>query len=245
MHTINILTTIFNFPIALQDAVHLKKAISSAIHDLREKGETNGIATDLFYNRDDETGNSENRYPLIQYTSVNGKAAITAINEGAQALGAVLSLLHKESNRPFNKKFLITKQNPIDLSDYTLLPLKKHKIELLTGKHQYLVKDWLPLDTNRYKAWTASGELKMLAEILDECLPRQLSNMIEGVGYPYSFPFITHTCSILTTKEKIQVYEEKKIPFDCTFYCNVRLPDGIGIGQVPGIGFGRISRYEK
>ena len=245
MHTINIQTAIFNFPLVLQDAVHFKKTISSAIHDLREKGETEGITTDLFYNRNEETGNSENRYPLIQYKPINGKAAIIAINEGADALNAILSLLKKESNKPFNKKFLVTKQNPIDLSKPKLLPLQKHKIQLLSKKQQYLITDWLPLDSQRYKAWTASGELKMLVEILDECLPRQIANMIASVGYSHSFPFVAHTTSILATKEKLQVYEEKKVPFDCTFDCNVCLPENIGIGQVPGIGYGRIFPFNS
>ena len=239
MHTLRTLTVVFNFPLHLPDAVHFKKTISSAIAYLREKSQTNGIATDLFYNRSDDTGHSENRYPLIQYLPVNGKAAIIAINQGADALHAMLDLLAKEENKAANKKFLVSQQNPVDLSAPKLFS-EKHTIELLPRKQQYLITDWLPLDTQRYKAWTASGELKMLAGLLDECLPRQLAAMIAGTGYAHSFPFIAHTCSILATKEIIQVYQEKKVPFDCTFYSNLNLPGGIGIGQTPGIGYGRI-----
>lgn len=57
----------------------------------------------------------------------------------------------------------------------------------------------------------ASQELKMLVEILDECLLRQISKMLAGVGFQYTLPFIAHNTAILATNEEIQIYHEKKI----------------------------------
>ncbi|MEO6542211.1 MAG: CRISPR-associated endonuclease Cas6, partial [Ferruginibacter sp.] len=241
MHTIQTLTAIFDIPLSEHEAVDFKKPVCAAIHDLRENGQTDSIATDLFYNRDEETGNAENRYPLIQYKSIRGKAAITGINEGAQALQSILKLLRQDENTHLNKRFLFNKQNPVDFSQYQLHP-STHQLQLLTRKKQYLIKEWLPLDTHRYKAWMASQELKMLAEILDECLPRQISKMLSSVGFHHTVPFIAHTTSILATKDEVQIYHEKKIPFDCIISCNIDLPNDIGIGQVPGIGYGRIFK---
>src|ERR1035437_1877211 len=241
MDTITILTAIFDIPLGINEAVDFKKPVCAAIHDLREDGQTDDIEIELFYNRDEETCNSENLYPLIQYKSINGKAAITGINEGEVALKAILFLLGKENNRELNKRFLFNKQNPIDLTAYKSYP-STHQLKLLPYKKQYHIKDWLPLDTHRYKAWMASQELKTLVEILDECLPRQISKMLNGIGYQYSLPFVAHTASILSTKEQIQIYYEQKMPIDCIFYCIIDLPPDIGIGQVPGIGYGRISK---
>jgi len=241
MYTINILTAIFDIPLQQHEAVDFKKPVCAAIHDLREKGLTEGIDTSHFYNRDEETGNSENRYPLIQYKSINGKAAITGINEGAHVLRSILDRLNEDKNRHLNKRFLFNKQNSVDLYTYQLYPDNRH-LMLLPHKKQYIIKDWLPLDTYRYKAWTATQELKMLVDILDECLPRQISKMLYGVGFSYTLPFIAHTTSILATKEAIQIYHEKKVPFDCIISCNLELPEDLGIGQVPGIGYGRICK---
>jgi hypothetical protein len=244
MHTVNILTAIFDIPLATCHAVQFKKTVSSAIDDLRSRGQTNGLPLDLFYNRNNETGHSQNRYPLIQYTVVNGRAAIKAVNEGAETLLAVLDLLQKKENASCNKKFLLSKQNLVDLS-HVEVHSSQHQIRLLTYKQQYLVRNWLPLDTHRYKAWMASQELKVLVELLDECLPRQLSAMLYGMDYQHNLPFLAHTTSILTTHEKQQIYHETKVPFDCLFSCNLSLPEGLGIGQVPGIGYGRVFNWNK
>ncbi|MCZ2459988.1 MAG: hypothetical protein LC128_10230 [Chitinophagales bacterium] len=242
MHTVYTQMTVFNFSLEENDGVHFKKTFSAAIHDLRESGQTEGIDTELFYNRSEETNDTIKRYPLIQFKPVKGKAALLAINEGINAVNEILALLNKEENKHIKNKFLRTKQNYVDLSEYKSFPLEKHTIKLLTIKQQYRVINWLPLDSHRYKVFLASGELKVLAELLDECLSRQINTMIAGTGFRYNFPFITYVSSILATKKLIQVYKEKKLPFDCTFFCNLHIPDGIGIGQVPGIGFGTVYR---
>lgn len=139
MHSFQTLTAIFNIPLQEHEAIDFKKPVCAAIHDLRESGQTDGVATDLFYNRDEETGNAENRYPLIQYKSVSGRAAVTGINEGAHALQAVFDLFDDDDNRHLNNRFLFNKQNPVSLAARKLYP-SKHQMKLLEVKKQYIIK---------------------------------------------------------------------------------------------------------
>jgi hypothetical protein len=249
MHTIDLLHIQFNFELAPDKVKWLKKPISSAISDLRiagekrEKDELAGIDTELFYNRDEETGKSENRYPLIQYKSVNGMAAITGINEGAEALRKLLAVLSKKENQKVNEKHLLSESNKISLLDYKRPKHYSHTIKLLKYPKSYVIRHWLPLDSVRYKNWMTDISLQMLAELLDECLPRQISQMLGGVGLHHRFPFMAKTSLILAFYPPEQVYKEKKIGFDCVFQSNLDLPLDTGIGQTPGIGYGRVFPY--
>lgn len=242
MHRIQKFSIRFNFDLPADKVKWLKKPFSAAIREL-SRADLAEINTELFFNRDEETGKSENRYPLIQYQSINGKAAITGINEGAEALQLLFQVLDKRENHAFCIKHLITEQNRISLRDYNKAQFTAHDISLLRSKRDYIVKDWLPLDSHRYKNWAADGSLGLLTEILDECLPRQISRMLEAVGLTRRMAFLADCSMILATKPLVQVYREKKLPFDCVIRTNLDLPTDIGIGQVPGIGYGRVLPF--
>jgi len=242
MHTIELLHVHFNFELPPDRVKWLKKPISSAIRELG-KHQVENINTELFYNRDEETGKSENRYPLIQYKSVKGMAAITGINEGAQALRQLLKVLALEKNQKANEKHLLSESNKINLLDYKKPKLDQHTVTLLKYKKNYMVRHWLPLDSVRYKNWVASAGLDVLTELLDERLPDQISRMLSGTGLIRRMPFMAKTVLITAAHPLQQVYKEKKIGFDCIFQCNLDLPADIGIGQVPGIGYGRMFSF--
>lgn len=251
MNNVLLLHVKFKFPLPYDKVVWLKKPVSAILGDLRKIRDSsavdylNGIDTELFFNRDEETGYSENRYPLIHYKSTDGHAAITGINEGAVALQNLLSFLNENKLPGIGKRHLINKQNPVDLSEFYSPNVEKFNIQLLSRKKTYIIKNWLPLDNIRYKTWVTSPDLRTLADILSECLPRQISRMLSGLGVRENLPFIAEVCHILKGHPLQQVYKEKKLGFDCIFQTNLDLPADIGIGQVAGIGYGRIFPWNS
>ena len=239
MHTIQITKLLFDTPAeSVEDIKAFRKPVSNIIKQWRSDFDNAGIAIDLFYNRDEENNNNTiPRYPLIQYHSHEGNLAITGINEGAIAV-QLLSKLLKEREVPDDVHY---KGNKIISWSKHTISTHKHEIHLTDRLTEYVITNWLPLEDERYKLWTEMLSLHDRVSLLDEALPRQISKFLSAVGINYGTSSIAFVSNIIATENKIKEYNFRKLPFTCTFRCNINLPEGIGIGQVPSIGFGRIS----
>jgi len=239
MRTVQITNLIFDIPVnSVEDIKAFRKPVSNLIKQWRSDFDNAGIPVDYFHNHNEETGNTINRYPLIQYHAINGRLVITGINEGSEAL-EIFSGLLAEREIPGDVHFK-GKSN---------LPWKTHQlkqdefdIRLTDTLSEYLITNWLPLEDERYELWSEMLSLQDRITLLDEALPRQIAKFLGAAGINYSASFTAFVSNVLSTENKIKEYNFHKLPFTCTFRCNVLLPDGIGIGQVPSIGFGRINK---
>jgi Cas6b C-terminal domain len=242
MHPITITNIIFDIPAnSVEDIITFRKPVSGIIRHWKQYFEHAGVATDYFHNHDEKTGHTINRYPLIQYHTIEDKIGITGINEGATAL-QLLSLLLKENDLPEGVHYKGRKK--LDWKGHTV-ETKEHVIKLTDTLSEYVIFDWLPLEDERYALWEEMLSLQDRITLLDEALPRQISKFLNGVSIPFSVSFTAFVSNILATESKIKEYNFRKLPFTCTFRCNIALPEGIGIGQVPSIGFGRIKRIDN
>ena len=239
MQSIVLTNLYFNIPAeSVKDIIAFRKPVSNIITQWKDEFCNAGLATDYFHNHDEVTNNPINRYSLIQYHIENEKVTMTGINEGAEALQLFSSLLTKKDIPKDvhykGRKNLAWKDHKVDT--------KKQGIRLLDTLAEYQITNWLPLDDEKYGLWKEMLSLQDRVTLLDEALLRHISKFLTGVGIDYSVSYVAFVSNILATENKIKEYNFRKLPFTCTFRCNIALPEGIGIGQVPSIGFGRIKR---
>lgn len=227
----------FNIKLLFADIDFFRKAICAVVRKLRTPLLQQYVAPDLFYNHDDETNNPINRYPLIQYCQYNGQARLTGINQGAEAIVKLAGLLQEKQNLSFN--YIHINGRDASLHNALVHPLITHNIHFIDGLMEYGLHTWLPMEEDRYSAWKDSLSMHEKLEILNEALPRQLAYFLMAVGFESEQPYVAFIGDIknqLWMKE----FNTYKLAFDCSIACNLNLPAGIGIGQVPSIGFGRI-----
>lgn len=242
-NSVTIKTIIFEgIPLKFAEIDYLRKAICSVISKLRTSLLQFYVAPDLFHNHDEISNKNINRYPLIQYKVINGKAAITGINQGAYAIKVLLQLLLIPQNKPFNAIHINGRD--ATLVNSTNLRSQKHSFSLLDEPKEYRIENWLPLEDDRYSVWKDSLDMNERLAVLNECLPRQIALLLQGAGYDDELRYRAVLSGIDKTGW-LKEFKVNKLAFDCTFSCNLDLPTEVGIGQVPSIGFGRILKIVK
>jgi hypothetical protein len=68
---------------------------------------------------------------------------------------------------------------------------------------------------------------------------KQIAFFLKGIGYDRDLTYKA-TITDITATNWLKEFNVHKLAFDCRFHCNLSLPEDIGIGQVPSIGFGRV-----
>jgi hypothetical protein len=233
MQPVNILTAIFKLPVSFDEVQPFRKSVTKLISHKRDFFQNKGIPTDLFHNHNEATGKTLNRYPLIQYKSIGGKAAITGIDSGAEAL----NLLIKDGRK--NTLYIQAGDNKMLTFEILHTEKQRHRFSILKKDREYRLEKWLPMDDERFTAWEKAGTLKKRCSILDECLIQQISRLLSSVGFEKQEKIEANVTNIWYCYWQHE-FRWSKLCFNISFSSNVDLPLEAGIGQVPSIGFGRI-----
>jgi hypothetical protein len=231
-------TTVFEIPLSFPEVDYFRKAVCSVVRKLRTPLLQAYIATDLFYNHDDISGHPINRYPLIQYKEIDGRAAITGVNQGLDAFNVLLRLLKLQQNLYANTIHINGRDASLIYN--TNLMAHKYPVVLLNEPEEYEIKKWLPLEEDRYNAWKDTDSHEQRMEILNIALMKQIAFFLKGIGYDRNLGYKATVIEITATSW-LKEFNIHKLAFDCRFRCNLSLPEDIGIGQVPSIGFGRVQ----
>jgi hypothetical protein len=206
----------FDLPLLSRDIASFRAAVARAA----------GYEQDLMHNHRAD-GSVQYRYPLVQYRSKGGLAAIVGLAAGADA---IYDWYHASDNRLlWNDQVHTLRLHSIDVSTF---PLRYHE-----GMTSYRLTQWLALNERHYHNWqqlpdeaarNAELERLLVAHILTFCravhwrLPERLEVALEG---PYSM----HRTRFLGVN---------LMAFEVHFQCNLRLPHAIGLGNGVSHGFG-------
>ena len=198
-----------------------------------------GAVIDIDDNRDDILFHSHDgeelryAYPLIQYKTINGKAAIVSIDEGTDSVAKMLYPYEREL-RIGNKteKFIICETMACSTNiNYVEEPIK------------YSISQWMPLNKENYIAYTSTKDLIEQLEILKKMLIGNILSFAKGIGLHLENEL---KIQILSSKEcKPVVYKgQKMMVFNVEFTSNLRLPQYIGLGKGVRIGYGTIREMK-
>lgn len=166
-------------------------------------------------------------YPLIQYKRINGKAAITCVEDGVDIIG----------------QFLAETSNPLILGDREtkfevekVLP-EKVEVELSDSAISYSLHQWLPLNGKNYGQFKDTENLIEKIQILERVLVGNILSFLKGVDIHLDDKLEMHITDILG--QKLITYKKVKLmAFDIEFKANITLPSYIGIGKNASIGHG-------
>lgn len=173
-------------------------------------------------------------YPLIQYKRLNGKAAITCVEEGVDLVGQILSEL--SATIQLGKREVECKVDHIHSS--------KEPIEIEDTFSVYQLHQWLPLNSKNYQDYQNTEDLVEKIQILERVLTGNILSFLKGVNTHLDEQLVIHITDILS--QKVITYKSVKLmAFDIKFKVNINLPSYIGIGKNASIGNGTLIKITK
>lgn len=170
-------------------------------------------------------------YPLIQYKRLNGKAAITCVEEGVDLAGQILSEL-------FGTIMIGNREEKCEVAQ--ILP-SKDTLQICDTFFVYKLSQWLPLNSKNYEQYQNTEELVEKVKILERVLIGNILSFLKGVNIHLD----KHLCIRITDilNQKVISYKDVKLmAFDIKFKANISLPPYIGIGKNASIGNGVLTK---
>ncbi|MBX7226373.1 MAG: hypothetical protein K1X55_10105 [Chitinophagales bacterium] len=201
------LTAIFHQPLRPSQIDDFRKAVTTFTHN------------DLFHNHDEQSTIS--RYPLIHYRVHGGKAAIFAVNEGAQACQDLLK----------NKEFVETFGGM-----YSQDTDRNFEPHILAEPCKYRVYHYIPFNPETYPVYKQLPDMKARIELLESQLHKHINSMLSTLHQPQDG--ITISIYDLDRVEKVKAYGAHLMAFDLVINANILLPDRIAIGRKMALGYG-------
>lgn len=171
------------------------------------------------------------RYPLIQYRSHQGKAAIWGIGAGAVAV--------RDWVLRTGGQFDINGTSTSLRIDY--IKEQDHLLYVDTHKHTYRLMNWLPLTPTNYQRWQAIETLVQRVQFLDHLLANQLIGFAKGIQWQIPQRF---EVNLLTIREMrtVRFKEHQRIAFNVLFTTNLVLPHQMAVGRSVAFGFGMVQK---
>lgn len=186
----------------------------------------------LFHSHDAET--LRYAYPLIQYKTINGQAAIVAIDEGTNSL-ARLTYPFTRTIRIGEKELTATICESMACStlvDYTPSPVR------------YTISNWLPLNKENYEAYAKTEDLADRLQLLKRMLTGNILSFAKGIGLHLESELKVTLHEAKATKP-VFFKRQKMMTFNADFSINLRLPQFIGLGKGVSVGFGTIREVKS
>jgi len=235
---------VFELPIYPSQLKKFRGAIIESVMSFKHVFEAAGIPTDVFHNHSElvpqlvdedeplkQEGDTQFRYPLIQYKIRHKKAAIFGIGAGAKALQLWMTL-SGDSIHMDGKEFQL-------VLFYYSQSSWQPKIE---GKVSYYrLNKWLPFNASQFAHWKRTPKLSDRVVILERLIWGHLWQTLDAL-------------EVAPDREKLQIhlstidwmgfkdsYGIKRLALDVTLIANLNLPPELSIGQGVSIGFGKLQ----
>ena len=218
---IRTLTVLYNTEISNKEISLFRGAVLKSLGDK---------ANVLYHNH---TGEETFRYsyPLIQYKRINGKAAITCVEEGADIIGQFLT----ETSEPLT---LGNREATFEVEK--VLP-EKVDVCISETPIAYSLHHWLALNSKNYELYLGEESLIGKVQILERVLRGNILSLLKGIDIHLEEKLEIQITDILN--QKLTTYKNVKLmSFDIAFKANIQLPSYIGIGNNTSIGNGVLIR---
>lgn len=218
-------TLTFPFPLHPGDIPAFRAAIVEVI----------GLGHHLFHNHDNSVPGQQayhNDYPLIRFGVYRGRARITAMHSGADALLRYLLPLLPDT--------LCIAGRPCDATQYEL-DNRRFDIQLLPQAQPLGLKQWVALNNANYADWKRlEHSPQARIQLLNRCLTGQLRKAAARLAPELDCNTIFGEVLRLDKVKRIQWHNTQLIAFDAVVEANLALPFGIGLGRSTAFGFGEV-----
>ena len=220
---IRTLTIIYNTEISYKDIPLFRGAVLRSLGDSANVLYHNHIGEDAF----------RYSYPFIQYKRLNGKAAITCVEEGADIIGQFMS------ETPDS---IMVGPKELKCEVARVLPAR---ILVQTWNHtfNYHLNRWLPLNSKNYLLFKSTEDENERKAMLEKILKGNLLSMLKGIGIHLEDELLVRITSL---SDSYIIYNKgiALMAFNADFTSNLSIPNNLGIGKNASIGCG-IVHQEK
>lgn len=186
-----------------------------------------GLEYDIFHNHRVGEPGLHYRYPLVQYRSQRGLAAIVALNAATGEVREALNRRNWEINWD---------GAPLTLG-LTDLRLVSHQLAMADTWQHYQLRGYLPFNDVNFGDWQAAPHLLARVEQLNRLLVTHLLGFAKGVGWHLS-QRLEADITLLQHAYSQTLHEVRRPCFDLSFRTNLVLPPGIALGRGVSQGFG-------
>ncbi len=170
-------------------------------------------------------------YPLVQYKSINGQAAIVGIENGVSIVEQLIS--------SFPQRLMLGRHD----MDFNIVETYACSTDLdfVETPIPYKLKDWLPLSQDNYGKYKRLTGMADQVRFLEQILVGNILSMAKGLGIVMAERIVV---SIVDVRENpsARLKENMLSCFDLTFTSNVRLPVFAGLGKGVSKGYGTIGK---
>lgn len=173
-------------------------------------------------------------YPLIQYKRIEGKAAITCIEDGVDIIGQFLTEVNGT---------LTIGERQITCNTERIQPTRI-LVQTWQEMFSYHISRWLPLNSKNYLLYQQTEGVVEKVSFLENILKANLLSMLKGLNIHLEEELNLRITEIgepyLLNNKGV-----KMMAFNADFKCNLSIPNNIGIGKNASIGCGIVHIKKK
>lgn len=219
-----ILTLTLDMPLHPGDIAGFRAAISELV----------GSEADLFHQhvpQAEEAGGLRWEYPLIQYAVCRGRAMITGMEAGADAL--------RQRLLPVLGDTLTFAGQPHHISGFSVQE-RQEALQVREEMQPFTLQGWLALNDTNYALWKSVEEPALRMGVLSSALTGHLRAFAQRVGFS-EYKEIEARIEAVDNQKKVRWHGVDLLRFDVQAVSNLLPPEGIGIGRAAAFGFGQVQ----
>jgi len=191
-----------------------------------------GFEQDLFHNHRAD-GSVQYRYPLVQYRSKDGKASITGLDAGAEAI-------YEWYQKADSRLFWNGREHQINIDR---LEINEYALQYQEPPGQYRLNKWVALNQRHYPNWQSLPDHKARITELDRLLVAHILTFCRAVNWRLPERLEAGTLRI-EDDSFFRLKGNGLLTFDLVFQSNLVLPPFIGLGKGVGHGFGECMPFK-
>lgn len=220
MDSIIITTIIFNNNLSNKETTFFRGALLNVLNSDDNMCLHNHIGEGLRYG-----------YPLVQYKSLNGKAAVVAVGD----IGDYLE--HELSCGSYTLR-IGKREEVFEVAEVTK---KRYLLKIDDAPKHYSISGYLPLTDKNYAQYKSLVALTDKICFIENVLVGNILSFLKGIGV-----HVEERLHIaLTGIEPVEDSVYKGISFktyNLRFVSNIELPDNVGLGKSASVGHGTLKR---
>ena len=214
---------------------YIKSLIVKFENELRANATTmfRGAVIAIDENKDDILFHSHDgeelryAYPLIQYKTINGRAAIVALDAGTDSVARMLY--------PYERELRVGNVTETYVISETLAC--STNVDFVKEPVKYSLRNWMPLNKENYQAYTSTKDMVEQLAILKRMLIGNILSFAKGIGLHLEDEL---KVQMIDSEERrpVMYKNQKMMAFNVEFTSNLRLPQYIGLGKGVSVGYG-------
>lgn len=193
-----------------------------------------GFEHDIYHNHSDAEGRTIYRYPLVQYKCVKKRPLLLYLDQGVDEAYHFFTA----NDKPIELK---GKKESLELDQLNLFNLN---LQVWDQPFLYRIQHWLAFNGEAYREYRNLQDPVSKLEFLENKMKAHIISMAKGLSWEVEREIKVRLFP--NPREQWVSFKGNKVYAITTdFYCNVSLPQYIGLGKGASLGYGMVRKIRK